>query len=74
MTYKFQQFNTEISNPSWEVQSVTDHYNNTCSVNIVLSTESAKFGVSLEGFTYDKTWSDADIFAFIPEALKAFEV
>ena len=73
-TYKFTQFNNEIINPTWEVVSVTDHYNNTCSVSIILSTESSKFGVYLDGFTYSETWEDADIFAFVPQALKEFEI
>ena len=72
--YKFTQFNLEIVNPTWEVKSVTDNYDSTCSVEIVLSTDTAKFGVSLSGFTYNETWEDADIFAFVPQALKEFEV
>ena len=72
--YKFTQFNLEIVNPTWEVKSVTDNYDNTCSVEIVLSTDTAKFGVSLSGFTYKETWEDADIFAFVPQALKEFEI
>ena len=74
MKLKFEQFDLEIINPTWEIQSVTDHYNNTCSVSIVLITDSAKFGVSLDGFTYYEPWTDSDIFAFIPEALKAYEI
>lgn len=73
-TYKFEQFNLEIIDPTWEVKSVTDNYDNTCDINIVLTTDTAKFGVSLFGFTYNETWEDADIFAFIPQALKEFEV
>ena len=73
MKYKFEQFKIEIINPTWEVQSVTDNYNNTCSVNIILSTESAKFGVSLDGFTYIDTWEDSDIFSWVEQKLKEYE-
>ena len=73
MEYKFEQFNIDIVNPTWEVTSVTDNYNNTCTINIILVTDSAKFGVSLEGFTYNETWEDAYIFDFIPKKLKEYE-
>jgi hypothetical protein len=75
MTYKFNQFNVSISNPTWEIQSVTDHYNSTCTVGIVLTTESAEFGVSLEGFTYQNdTWTTEDINAFVKTKLKEYEI
>lgn len=62
MTYKFEQFNVEIVNPTIEVLSVSDNIKQkTCAVSIQLTTDSAKFGVDLNGFTYLDTWEDADI-------------
>lgn len=62
MTYKFTQFNLEIVNPTIEIQQVNDLLNfNTCNVDILLTTDSAKFGVTLQGFTYVDSWEDADI-------------
>lgn len=62
MTYKFNQFNVEIVNPTIEIIAVNDLLNSkTCNVDILLTTDSAKFGVSLQGFTYVDSWEDADI-------------
>jgi len=61
-TYNFPQFNVEIVNPTIEIQQVNDALTSkTCSVDILLTTDSAKFGVNLQGFTYELTWEDADI-------------
>lgn len=61
-TYKFAQFNVEIVNPTIEILVVNDLLpSKTCNVDILLTTDSAKFGVNLEGFTYELTWEDADI-------------
>lgn len=62
MTYKFEQFNTEITNPQVEVVSVSDNIQEkTCSVDILLTTDTAKFGVTLNGFFYIDSWEDVDI-------------
>ena len=62
MTYKFEQFNVEIVNPTIEVLSVSDDIKQkTCTISIQLTTNSAKFGVDLNGFTYLETWEDNDI-------------
>jgi hypothetical protein len=61
-TYKFPQFNVEITNPLVNVEKVNDSIMyHTCSVDVVLTTESAVFGVTFVGFTYVDTWEDADI-------------
>jgi hypothetical protein len=61
-TYNFPQFNIEIVNPTIEIQQVNDALTSkTCSVDILLKTDTAKFGVNLQGFTYDESWEDADI-------------
>ena len=57
-TYKFEQFNVEITNPTVTVVNVVDAINQkTCSVDVLLTTDSAEFGVNLQGFTYADTWT-----------------
>jgi hypothetical protein len=75
MTYKFEQFNTEITNPQVEVISVSDNIQaKTCSVEILLTTDTAKFGLNLSGFTYSDSWEDADIIAWVDTELIKYEV
>lgn len=75
MTYKFEQFNVEISNPSIEVVNVTDNLQNkTCSVDVLLTTDSAKFGVNLTGFVYSDTWEDSDVEAWVSVELQKHEI
>jgi hypothetical protein len=65
-TYKFPQFNVEITDPLINVDKVNDSIMyHTCSVDVVLTTESAVFGVTFVGFTYVDTWDDADIVAWV---------
>ena len=65
-TYKFEQFNVEITNPTVEVVNVADAINlKTCSVDVVLTTDSASFGVNLQGFTYANTWTDEEIILWV---------
>ena len=75
MKYKFPQFNAEITDPIITLQSVNDNIQeNTCSVDILLITDSAQFGVNLSGFTYSETWEDADIYAWVMNELEKFSV
>ena len=75
MTYKFNQFNVEITNPTTEVKLVNDNIiNKVCSVEILLTTDTAKFGVQLDGFTYAETWEDADVLNWVNKELKKYEV
>ena len=65
-TYKFTQFNVEITDPLVNVEKVNDSIMyHTCSVDVVLTTESAVFGVTFVGFTYVDTWDDDDIVAWV---------
>lgn len=74
-TYRFEQFNVEISNPSIEVVNVTDNLQSkTCSVGILLTTDSASFGVNLTGFVYSETWEDSDVEAWVSNELQKYEV
>lgn len=75
MTYKFEQFKVEITNPTIEVKLVNDNIiDKVCSVEIILTTDTAKFGVQLDGFTYAETWEDADVLNWVNEELKKYEV
>jgi hypothetical protein len=75
MTYKFEQFKVEITNPTTEVKLVNDNIiNKVCSVEILLTTDTAKFGVQLDGFTYAETWEDADVLNWVTQELKKYEV
>ena len=74
-TYKFEQFKVEITNPTTEVKLVNDNIiDKVCSVEILLTTDTAKFGVQLDGFTYADTWEDADVLNWVNEELKKYEV
>ena len=65
-TYKFEQFNVEIVNPTVEVVNVADAINQkTCCVDVVLTTDTATFGVNLQGFTYAETWTDEEIILWV---------
>lgn len=60
--YNFPQFNVEIVNPTIDILVVNDALTSkTCDVDILLTTDSAKFGVNLLGFNYVDSWEDADI-------------
>jgi len=75
MTYKFEQFNVEIINPTIEVQAVNDSIKDkSCAVDILLTTDTAKFGIQLNGFTYAETWGDKDIYSWVQIELKKYEV
>jgi len=75
MKYKFEQFKVEITNPTIEVKLVNDNIiDKVCSVEILLTTDTAKFGVILDGFTYADTWQDADVLNWVNEELKKYEV
>jgi hypothetical protein len=75
MTYKFSQFNVEITNPTVVVVNVNDFINDkTCSIEIQLVTENAIFGVTLDGFTYVNDWSDSEVRAWVEIELQKYEV
>jgi hypothetical protein len=75
MKYKFNQFKVEIDNPTVAVLAVADNLKEKeCSVSILLTTETAKFGVTLDGFTYSDTWEDKDVYAWLDNELKKYKV
>lgn len=74
MTYIFEQFKTEITDPTINVVAVNDSITSkTCNIEIVLSTESAKFGVVLSGFSYTSTWEDKDVLAWVNVELENYK-
>lgn len=75
MTYKFEQFNVEITNPVVEVVNVIDNINTkVCNVDVLLTTDTAEFGVTLNGFTYLETWDDADVVNWVGIELQNYVV
>jgi hypothetical protein len=75
MKYKFEQFNVEIDNPTIEVVKVSDDIKEkTCAVLVFLTTDSTRFGVDLDGFTYSDTWEDADVYAWVESELEKYKV
>ena len=76
MRYKFPQFKVEIVNPTItiDLDSIGDKaISKTLSVDILLTTESALFGVRTEDMPYIETWHDEDVEFMAMEWLKQFE-
>lgn len=77
MKYKFPQFQVEIENPTIEVNLNTigdKAVDRLLSVDVVLFTPTARFGVRAEDMPYDSTWEDSDIPAMVDAWLQGFEV
>ena len=65
-TYKFPQFNTEITNPTVTVTVVHDFIQDrVCNAEVVLSVPDANFGVVFYGYTYTTDWNDQDIIDWV---------
>ena len=77
MTYKFPQFNVEISNPTISVNlnTIQDKaIDQLLSVDVVLTADTATFGVTATDMPYADTWEDDDIEGMVFIWLKQFEV
>jgi hypothetical protein len=77
MTYKFPQFQVEITNPvtSINLNSIKDKaLDKLLSVDIVLTTDTAQFGVIAEDMPYVNTWEDSDIPDMVNIWLQQYEV
>jgi len=64
MTYKFPQFQVEITDPkiSINLNTIGDKaLDKTLSVDVLLTTASAQFGVRAEDMPYTDTWDDSDV-------------
>jgi hypothetical protein len=76
-TYKFPQFNVEISDPaiSIDMNTIGDKaVDKLLSVDVVLTVPSALFGVRMENMPYTDTWDDSDVPGMVDIALQAYEV
>lgn len=74
MKYTFPQFKVTIENPSIEIVHVTDNLSEkTCSVDILLTADSASFGINLSGFNYLDSWEDEDIENWVSLELHNYE-
>jgi hypothetical protein len=76
MKYKFPQFKVEIVNPTItiDLDTIGDKaISKTLSVDVLLSTESASFGVRAEDMPYTDTWEDSDVEFMVLEWLTQFE-
>ena len=77
MTYKFPQFNIELVNPTIEIDlnTIQDKaIDKLLSVDVLLSTDSAKFGVRAKDMPYVNTWEDGDIPNMVNIWLIQFEI
>jgi hypothetical protein len=77
MKYKFPQFKVEIINPtiSVDLDTIGDKaISKTLSVDVLLTTESASFGVRAEDMPYSDTWEDSDVEPMVVEWLKQFDL
>jgi hypothetical protein len=64
MTYKFPQFQVEITDPtiSINLNTISDKaIDKLLGVDLLLTTASAQFGVRAEDMPYTDTWDDADV-------------
>ena len=75
MTYKFENWNIEIIDPIKQVVNVIDNIENkTCNVDLLLTTDTAQFCVTLNGFTYSETWTDQEVRDWVAIELEKYEV
>lgn len=75
MTYQFPFFETTITDPTIEVVYITDDLRNkACRVDILLSTPTQDYGVNLDGFTYELTWSTDEVLIWTMNELVKYEI
>jgi hypothetical protein len=65
-TYRFEEFNIDITNPTLTVVSVGD--------NILLVINDLKFGLTLSGFKYETTWEDSDIYNWVEVEIEKYKI
>lgn len=76
-TYNFPQFKIEIVNPSLSIDlnTIQDKaIDKLLSVDIILTTDSATFGVTANDMPYEYSWDDDDIPLMVDKWIKQFEV
>lgn len=77
MTYKFPQFQVEITDPtiSIDLNTIGDKaVDKLLSVDVLLTTDTASFGVRAEDMPYSVTWEDADVPDLVNQWLSQFVV
>ena len=77
MTYKFPQFQVEITDPSISINlnTISDKaIDKLLGVDVLLTTASASFGVRAEDMPYVDTWDDADVPNLVNQWLTQFIV
>lgn len=77
MNYKFPDFKVEIVNPTVTVVNVSDKIQDKfCVVSILLVDQvGTQFGFTFpELFTYEQTWDDSEINAWVSKQLINYEV
>jgi len=77
MIYKFEQFNIEIENPTVEIDLKTIRDNaidKLLSVDVILTVNGLRFGVTAENMAYVDSWEDSEIEVMVVEWLKQFEI
>lgn len=77
MTYKFEQFKIEIVNPTIQINlnSISDKaIDKLLGVDVLLTTDSAEFGVRAEDMPYTDSWDDADVPGMVNNWLIQFEI
>lgn len=77
MTYKFEQFKVEISNPIVVINlnTISDKaIDQLLSVDVLLTTDTASFGVRAEDMPYNETWEDSEVQGMVNNWLIQFEV
>jgi len=75
-TYIFPQFKVSITDPSIEIDmnSISDRaIDQLLSVDVVLTTDTASFGVRAEDMPYSDTWEDSEISGMVDTWLTQFE-
>ena len=76
-TYKFPQFKVEITDPIIiiDMNTIGDKaVDKLLSVDVLLTTDSAKFGVRAEDMPYSITWEDADVPNMVNIWLTQYEI
>ena len=72
MTIKLENFTASIEIESVEITNVNDNIKTkTASVDIVLN---GKYGTTLNGFTYTKSWEDSEVLAWANNELNKYVI
>jgi hypothetical protein len=78
MTYRFEEFKTEITNPTIIINManiVDNTILNKLMVSVILQTENAEmYGILLDNISYSVTWENSQIEAMVLARLKDFEI